>query len=329
MSEEWARDVPNPVVRWVFITGSRLRVAAVMSLLFVVLAGLLIELGLVYVGPGSNLSTVLSSGMLSGLLTLLTVALSVNQLILSRMFGSAGNLSDQLEGTLDYRRSVEEIADVAVSPNEPSAFLELLADTLRRRVEDFRREAASSSVDFGPGDDPGAYAAAVTDYAEHLSTADDVDDPFKVLLLVLGEDYADHLDTTRELQGRYGERLSEETAKALDDALELLKAIATMRQFFKTVTLQQELATLSRQLMYTGVPAVLVTYFLSTVYTSASGMPTAIDPSYMPVVVAVATGVILSPLAVMVAFLLRIATVSRYSVSVGTFIPPRETFENE
>jgi hypothetical protein len=329
MSKEWTRDVSNPVVRWVFLTGNRLRVAAVLSLLFVALTALLIAFELVYVGPGSNLSTALSSGLLSGLLTLLTVALSINQLILSRLFGSAGSLSDQLEGTLEYRRSVEAIADVAVSPNEPSAFLTLLADTLTRRLGDFRRDVASTAVPGDSGDDPGAYLAAVSDYAEHLSTAEELDDPFKVLLLVLGEDYAEHLDTTREVQARYGQRLSDEAGEALDDVLELLKAIATMRQFFKTITLQQELAGLSRKLMYTGVPAVLVTYFLSFVYTSASDMPTAIDPAYMPVVVAVATGVILSPLAVLVASLLRIATVSLYSVSVGTFTPPQDTFESD
>lgn len=329
MSKEWVRDAPHPVVRWMFITGNRLRVAAVLSLLFVVLAALLIEFDLVYVGPGSNLSTALSSGMLSGLLTLLTVALSVNQLILSRLFGSAGTLSDQLEGTLDYRRSVEDIADVAVSPNKPTVFLSFLADTLKQSLDRFQREATSTSVDFDSGDDPGAYASAVTDYAEHLSPAGDLDDAFKVLLLVLGEDYAEHLDTTREFQGRYGDRLPDGAVEALDDVLELLKAIATMRQFFKTLTLQQELAMLSRRLMYTGLPAVLVTYFLSFVYTSASDVPTAIEPVYMPVVVAVATGVILSPLAVLVASLLRIATVSLYSVSVGTFTPPQKTFETE
>ena len=325
MTESWASDVENPATRWLFITGNRLGVAAVLSLLFVALAALLIELGLVYVGPGSNLSTALSSGLLSGLLTLLTVALSINQLILSRLFGSAGSLSDQLEGTLDYRRTVEDVADVAVSPNEPSAFIGLLAETLKRRVDDFRRAVESVAVGLGAEDDAGAYASAVTDYADHLSTADDLDDPSKVLLVTLGTDYANHLDTTREFRSKYGEDLPDEADEALDDVLELLKAVATMRQFFKTLTLQQELAMLSRRLIYTGVPAVLVTYFLSQTYTAASSIPTAIDPAYMPIVAAVATGVIFSPLAVLVASLLRVATVSLYTVSVGTFIPPEES----
>ena len=329
MSGSWAKDADNPATRWLFITGHRLGVAAALSLLFVALASLLIELGLVYVGPGSNLSTALSSGLLSGLLTLLTVALSINQLILSRLFGSVGSLSDDLEGTLDYRRTVEEIADVAVSPNDPSAFLGLLADTLERRVGDFRREVESAGSSFDSEDDIEAYASAVADYADHLSTADDLDDPFKVLLVTLGTDYADHLDTTRKFQSKYGEDLTDGADESLDDVAELLKAIATMRQFFKTLALQQELAMLSRRLIYTGVPAVLATYFLSHVYTAASDLPTAIDPAYLPVVAAVAAGVVLSPLAMLVASLLRVATVSLYTVSVGTFVPPAKTIESD
>ncbi len=329
MSSSWASDSDNPVTRWLLITGNRLGVAAVLSLVFVLLAALTIEFGLVYVRSGSNLSTALSSGLLSGLLTLLTVALSINQLILSRLFGSAGSLSDQLEGTLDYRRTVEEIAGVHVSPNEPSAFIGLIAEALTRRVGDFRREVERSAGGLDGRDGLETYASSITDYGDHLSTADDLDDPFKVLLITLGTDYADHLQTTRKFRSKYGEDLSDEAVEALDDVFELLKATATMRQFFKTLVLQQELAMLSRRLIYTGVPAVLVTYFLSQTYTAASDLPTAIEPSFMPIVVVAATGVILSPLAVLVASLVRVATVSLYTVSIGPFIPPEETFKSE
>lgn len=328
MTASWKRDTDNPVSRWLFITGHRLAVAAVLSGLFAALAALFILLDVIYIGPGSNISTVLSSGLLSGLLTLLTVTLSINQLILSRLFGSAGTLSDQLEGTLAYRRGVEEIAGVDTSPNDPTAFLGLLADTLRGRVEAFRRTAGTVPLDVEAGDDFEAYAQTVTDYANHLATADGLD-PSKVFVVTLGTDYADHLDTTRKLRNRYGDDLSEEAATALDDVFALLKAVATMRQFFKTLTLQQELAMLSRRLIYTGVPAIVLTYFLSATYTAASDIPTAIDPVYMPLVVTVATGIVLSPLAVLVASLLRVATVSLYSVSVGTFVPPEKTFGSD
>ena len=326
MTASWTRDTDNPVTRWLFLAGHRLAVAALLSAAFAALTALVIEWGLVYVGGGSNFSTVLSSGLLSGLLTLLTVVLSINQLILSRLFGSAGNLSDQLKGTLDYRRTVEGIADVAASPNDPGAFLGLLAEALDGRVEDFRREVERAAVDVGDVD---GYAAAVSGFADYLSSADDLDDPLKTLVVTLGTEYADHLDTTRRLRNRDGEALPDEAAAALDDVMGLLKAVATMRQFFKTLVLQQELALLSRRLIYTGVPAVLVTYLLSATYSTTPGVPTAIDPALMPLVVTVATAIILSPLAVLVSSLLRVATVSLYTVSIGTFVPPEETFEDD
>lgn len=327
MDDSWKRDAPNPVFRWLLITGHRLLVAATLSALFAALAALLIELDLVYVRSGSNFATVLSSGMLSGLLTLLTVALSINQLILSRLFGSAGNLSSKLEGTLDYRRKIEKIAGVAASPNEPTAFIGLLTDTLKHRVEDFRREVERAGVVLDDSDDVEAYASEIGDFADHLGMADELDDPVDALIPTLGTEYADHLDTTRAFRSRYGDDLPEECAAALDDVLELLKAIATMRQFYKTMTLQQELAMLSRRLIYTGVPAVLVAYFLSTTYSATSSVPTTIAPAHLPLVVAVATGIVLAPLAVLVASLLRVATVSLYTVSIGTFVPPEKTFD--
>jgi hypothetical protein len=329
MTDSWARDTDNPVTRWILLTGHRLGVAALLSTLFAAVAALLILFDLIYVGSGSNLSTALSSGLLSGLLTLLTVALSINQLILSRVFGSAGSLSDKLEGTLDYRRTVEEIADVGTSPNEPTAFIGLLAETLERRVGEFHDSAETADLSVDESDELGAYVSTITDYADHLSSAEELEDPFKALIVTLGTDYADNLDTTRSLRSRYSEELSAEAVDALDDILELLKGVATMRQFFKTLTLQQELAMLSRRLIYTGVPAILLTYFLSSTYTAASGLPTAIDPVFMPLVVVVATGIVLSPLAVLVASLLRVATVSLYTVSVGTFIPPEKTFDSD
>jgi len=321
--------VGGPLTRWLYITGDRLAVASAFSLLFVAIAALLVGFDLVYVGPGSNLSTALSSGLLSGLLTLLTVALSINQLILSRVFGSAGSLSDQLAGTLEFRRTVEDVTGVAASPNEPSAFLGLLGDDLGRRVEDVRREAAGTDVSLADAADVDAYADAVSAYADRLSAAEELDDTFEVLLLTLGTDYAGHLDTTRALENEYGETLSAEASEALDDVLTLLTGVATMRQFFKTLTLQQELAMLSRQLIYTGVPAVLVTYFLSAVYTAAPDLPPAIDPSWLPVVMVLATGIVLAPLAVLVASLLRVATVSLYTVSIGTFVPPEKSIESD
>ena len=51
----------------------------------------------------------------------------------------------------------------------------------------------------------------------------------------------------------------------------------------------------------------------------------AINPTHMPIMVAVAIGIVLLSLAVLDTSLLRIATASLYTVSIRTFIPPDES----
>lgn len=115
----------------------------------------------------------------------------------------------------------------------------------------------------------------------------------------------------------------------LDDILTLLESVAVMRQLFKTMAIQQDLARLSQQLIYTGLAAVLTTYYLSQVDTSASSVPTAIPQPYMPLVTSVAARIIFAPLLVIVSYLLGVVTLAFYTVSVATFIPPIESIEEE
>lgn len=282
----------------------------------------LVATGVIYVESGSTLATLLGSGTFSGLLTLLTVALSVNQLVLSRVFGSPSGLSDRLQGTLDLRRTVEDLAGVPRSPNEPGAFLALVGATLERRATEFgRRTSETESLrEFGE------YAGRIADYGSHLDSADERESTVDVLLLTLGSTYAEYLAETREVSARYGDDLPSEAAADLDDIQELLESVAVVRQFLKTLAMQQDLASLSRQLIFTGLAAVLTTYYLTQVYTNPSSLPTTLPAAWLPVVTSVASGVILLPLYVLLTHLLRVATIARYTVSVGPFVPPEERF---
>ncbi|WP_227376327.1 hypothetical protein [Haladaptatus halobius] len=311
-------DVENPVKRWVLLTGSRTGFAIGLTVCIVVLSAVLSITGIVYVKAGSNLATALASGLLSGLLTLITVTLSINQLILSRVFGSPSNLTDTVEGSIEFQESVERIADVPISPNDPDEFLALIGRTLIDHAEQLHTHIKANSAF---SDDFEQFTKRIITYGDHLANAEDTNDPFEVLVLTLGTGYAQNLTETRRLQAVAND-LSDDADETLDDILTLLKGVATMRQFFKTLTIQQDLARLSRQLIYTGVAAVLITYYLSHVYTSASSMPTAIPEVYMPLVTSVAAGVIFLPLMVIISYLLRVATVTFYTVSVGSFVPP-------
>ncbi|WP_313694821.1 hypothetical protein [Halorarum halobium] len=315
--------VENPIKRWLLLTGSRLVISLVVIVGIVALTAALTVTGVLYVGAGSNLSTVLASGMLSGLLTLVTVALSINQLILSRVFGTPSDLSDTVEGSIEFRQRVEDIADRRVSPNEPSEFLALMGRTLTDRAEYLR-----ANLDGNVSDAAAArqFVDGLTDYGDHVANAGDTTDAFEVIRMSLGTTYAEFLTDARRLKPS-AQVLWDEEADALEEVLSLLKAVATMRQFYKTLAIQQDLARLSRRLIYTGFAAVLVSLYLAQVYTASSSLPTTLPESVMPVVVSAAFGVLLSPFVVLVVHLLRVATVTLYTASVGSFIPPVESFE--
>ena len=92
----------------------------------------LIRANLLEIGGSSTMSSLLD-GAIAGLLTVITVALSINQLVLSRMFGSPNELRDRLAGATDFRRTVERAADEPTSRVEPIEFFAMIADTLRAR----------------------------------------------------------------------------------------------------------------------------------------------------------------------------------------------------
>ena len=310
-------------VQWLLLEGDRLTVTGVIvAVVFVTTYGL-IRWGVLAIGPSSSLPTMLGSGGLSGLLTLLTVALSINQLTLSRLFGSPGSLSDRLEGTIDFRESVEELSGERASPNDPGHFLALVADTLGEEARGLAGEAPSGPArdDDGIGAAFDDFTAAVADYADDLSDVEDGGTTIGVLAALLGPAYADNLAVAHGLRRAHEDELSGPASERLDAVVRLLESIAVARQFFKTIAIQQDLARLSRRLIYTGLAAVLAVVYLTMAYTSTA---VTVPSAYLPWVVTVVITLLLAPLAEIASTLLRIATVTMYSVSVGPFVPLEE-----
>jgi hypothetical protein len=311
--------VPEQVADWVLINGDRRIVAGILAVVSASIVWVLVAAGVLAVGVGSSVATVFGSGLTSGLVTLLTIALSINQLVLSRVFGSVNVLVDRLEGSRELRETVESIADVSSSPNDPADFLSLIAATLTDRVRGVI--AASDDTDWDP-------PATVTDslhdivaYGEsldsHLESNANID---AVLSVILGEGYALNMTAVKHLQNEYEASTPEAVLVELDSIERLLESVAVVRQFYKTIAIQRDLATLSRLLVYSGLTALMTTLVVALIYrTNSITLPV----TMLPIVVSVAIGIIVAPLALFVAYILRAATVARHTVSVGPFIPPQ------
>ncbi|WP_135824080.1 hypothetical protein [Halorussus ruber] len=96
-----------------------------------------------------------------------------------------------------------------------------------------------------------------------------------------------------------------------------LRQIDVARQYFKTLFMQSELASLSRILLSVGVPAEIV----STMMLVAAAGPSAqtFYGGVPPLLLAATVAVGFAPLAVLFAFVLRIATVAQRTAAITPF----------
>jgi len=307
-------------LHWLVLRGNRAAVATVLLAAVVGFFLVATEVGVLAVGPRSTAASAFASGFISGTVTLVTIALSINQLILSRVFGSPNELFDQLDGTRDLRRRVRGHADESAVPNDPADFLGLVAETLTERAN--RLASACENADGDHPSDVDDYAAGIAAYGESITEKVESQTAIvNVLEVILGTEYARNLTATERVRNEYGDRLSETATAELHAIDDLLEAIAVTRQFFKTLSLQQDFARLSRVVAYTGLLALTVSVALALVYRSGS---VTVPARYLPSLVSVGIGVIVTPLALFIAYVFRAATIARRTVSVGPFVPPEE-----
>lgn len=310
--------------RWtdrVLLTAPRSTVAGVTAaLLFVFLAAV----GLSRFSPFAQTQPLfyVYSSLIGGNLTLITVVVSINQLLLSRGMRTPDELSSQIEGVIDYRRDVEESAG-RIAPVEPLGFLRLLLENTRKKAQELGG-LAFSRADAETADEIEDLVSEIT------RNVDEVDDllndsdasTFHVLSTTLDTNYAREMNELRRLTHRRGGQLSPQVTEWIEDLADELQNIDIARQYFKAIYLQQELATLSRFLFYTGLPSIAVVAATLFLFTGSNG-PT-IPGSLLPLVVPAAVTVGLLPLAVLFSFILRTATVIHRTAAIIPFTTPAQ-----
>lgn len=304
------------VWRFVFVTGNRLLIAA--GLLGVVY-GLLMAVD-VFIG-GINQEQIapllyLFSALVGGNFTLITIILSISQLVISRQLGSPGELREQIEGTNAYREAIEETMSLEVAPVTPTEFLHMLHDSSADIID--QMQVHFDAVD----EERRVELAAHTERLDEQIDAviESVSNPnvsvFGALAVTLSTNHGESIYQIRQLRAKHGDTYPEEINEALDDLVVRLKQIDVARQYLKTVYVQQELAALSRNLLYVGVPAVIVSVFM--LRTFAVGFDV-FSPEMLFALVPVVITVAVAPLAVLFAYVLRLASVAERTIAITPF----------
>ena len=308
------------VREWILLDGNRLVVAA--GVLALVLGALTAveRLGWVPMQRDQPVFYVFSA-LISGNLTLITVVVSINQLLLSRELNSPGELQSQIRNVIEYRREVEDHAG-EIAPVKPLGFLELLFENTRQEAQRIGGmtfgavgEETRSEVD--------EVVESLTDHADRvLDILDDSgSNTFDVLSVTLTTNYAQEINRIRRIRTRRGDDLPESVMDALDNLIEHLQKVDVARQYFKSLYLQEELSSLSRVLLYAGVPAELLSVLALLGLTARQGT---VLLRYAHVLLPVTVTVAFLPLAVLLSFIVRTATVTERTAATIPFTTPKQ-----
>ncbi|ELZ29180.1 hypothetical protein C475_03149 [Halosimplex carlsbadense 2-9-1] len=316
---------------WLFLDGNRLLITALVSLGVFAVVRVAVAAGALAVGPSGNVPTVFGSGITAGVFTLVTLTLTINQLVSSQVFGKPDSLRQRYQKGVGLRDAVTDLGDRTTTPVDTAEFVAAVGEALDDRADslrDARRATATAdsgrTEGTGSGDGLAALADDLSGYAEGIQRVSGEMKPVEVISKTAGSDYA-----------RFRRRLRAATADAdlpdrvADDADavgELLGHLSVARQYYKTLALHQELAKLSREIIYLSVPCLLVALSVPLLYRSNGAT---LSAAALPWVISGAVAVVLAPLVVLVVRLLRVSTVMRYTVSTGPFAPPEDWPWNE
>jgi len=275
------------------------------------------------VSPGTALVELLKT-----IVSVVTIVLSINQLVLSPELGPVSDQRSRLEDTMELRRRSEGLLDDTVSPLSPGQYLDDLVSALGERATDLQ-----ATVNGTP-----ELEAEVADFAENLADdADGVDDEladakfgeFEAVAAVMDFDTSGKIRHLRQIRKEYSEQLDDAEREALVETVNALELFVTARGYLKTTYVRTEFINFSRALLYVGLPSLLIAFWAAQIY----------DPGVFPGrtlgvenrlwFVSAAVTVALVPFVTLISYISRLATVSQSTLFIGPFVAGSEQHEGE
>ncbi|MDL5362679.1 hypothetical protein [Halalkalicoccus sp. NIPERK01] len=307
---------------WFLVDGNR---AAVALLMLGAVYVLLIVLG--EFAPGS-IRNIFDRASVAGLFTPLVIAivmgvsivLTFNQMILSRELGPLGEQRERMSEALTFREDAEEAVEGGTSPPEPSLFLRGLVDATREPAN--RLVEAVSGVEESVRTDVTEYGEDVLEDAERVSAALEGEQfgGFAVVREALNFNYSWKIYAGRRLRNDHRDALPPEAREALDDLLSVLEFFGPAREHFKTLYFRWEIINVSRALVYTALPALVVAAYMLLVFEPDPIAGTTAGLNHSLLFIGVAFAVCATPFVIFLAYILRVVTVAKWTLAIGPFI---------
>lgn len=258
--------------------------------------------------------------MLLSITTSVTLVVTISQLVLSQELGPLGDQRERMDGELSFREDVEEFLGTA-SPPEPNAFLRVLIELSSDKAERLSDVIASSDNDELRED--------VKQFTDNLVTnAELVNDQlrdvwfgnFAIMQAALDYNYSWHIYELRRIRKNHADALTDEQQTVLDELSAVLGFFASTREHIKSLYFEADLVNLSRQILYIGLPALAI----------AAGMGFFADAGMVPGmtlgidnvtwVVSGAFTITALPLLLLAAYIFRLTTLAKRTISIGPSI---------
>ncbi|WP_435180809.1 hypothetical protein [Halorussus sp. AFM4] len=266
--------------------------------------------------------------LLKTIVSVVTIVLSINQLVLSPELGPVSDQRGRFDDTMELRRESEGLLDDTVSPLSPGQYLDDLVSALRDRATDL-----PDVVDGGPD-----LEADVEEFARKLvEDADNVNEEltdakfgeFEAVAAVMDLDTSGKIRHLRRIRKEYADQLDDEERERLVEMVNALELFVTARGYLKTTYIRTEFINFSRALLYAGLPCLLLAFWASQTY----------DPNVLPGTtlgvenrlwfVSGAATVALVPFVILVSYISRLATISQSTLFIGPFVAGSEQHEEE
>lgn len=308
--------------QWLLVTGRRRSVAlALLGFVFLTLVALSLLNPVDMQKLLTEQSTVqtLFNTLLSGIILLVSIVVSVNSLVVSQELTPIDRQHERVVESWNFREQAAQRLDETVTPADPSEFLAALVEGIDSKLGDLD---TTESLSEAPGEEVREYVERTREEMgrtdELLTGADDVS--FDVALFGPAYDPSVHIEQARRLRGRHNEALPDELDRQMEEVVSALQHFASAREYFKTVYYKREFSYLSRDLIYAGLPSILLISYLLLALDANVFAGTTLGIANLFLFVTLMYAVALSPFLVLASYTLRAAIIAEQTTASGGFI---------
>ncbi|MFW5735909.1 MAG: hypothetical protein ACOCXB_00990 [Halanaerobium sp.] len=321
----------NRIKLWFLMGGKRWLVTGVLILIVFIT---LLTLGYLYPAVESSIRSsdsvdTLFQALLTAIISGVTIVVSLNQLVLSQELGAIKDQRERMEGAMQFRSDVADVIQAQISPSRPTQFIRALVQVAAARAKDLQ-DTVSDSANEDFIQEVNNFSSSLIGNAEQV--AEGLDNArfgeFDVISSALNFNYSWKIFTARRIKKKYNNLLTEGGKEDLEKLIDVLNLFGPTREYFKTLFFQSDIIDLSRRILLAAIPALLVSCYMIIFFNSKVYSLIIFNIETLVFIIALTTTISLIPFLILISYVVRIATITKHTLSIGPFIL-RETDEVE